>query len=275
MRKEDQRVAARRRRSRLLSTLLIVVGVVLLAVAGGLWGTARWRYHEQDVVNQQLAAYATVRDNEPDAPQSLAPEVDWAGLKAINDDVVGWLQVPGTTINYPVYQGEDNEHYLRHSALGDWTLGGQLFIACENAAPGMVDSQTYVYGHHLLDGSMFEQIAAMDDQARFDEIGTVWYVTEQTAWECEPLFVYYVHEYDTEARTFTFDDAAAFRDYLSQRLELAVSSRADAASIIAGTNHVLCLITCNYYEEYEGHGRTILVCVPKQEAAAALAAAVG
>ena len=211
MRKEDQRVAARRRRSRLLSTLLIVVGVVLLAVAGGLWGTARWRYHEQDVVNQQLAAYATVRDNEPDAPQSLAPEVDWAGLKAINDDVVGWLQVPGTTINYPVYQGEDNEHYLRHSALGDWTLGGQLFIDCENAAPGMVDSQTYVYGHHLLDGSMFEQIAAMDDQARFDEIGTVWYVTEQTAWECEPLFVYYVHEYDTEARTFTFDDAAAFR----------------------------------------------------------------
>lgn len=271
MRKEDVRAVERRRRRRLLSTLMIVAGVVLLAVAGGMWGMSQWRYHEQDVVNRKLAAYATVLDNEADAPQSQPPEVDWEGLKAINDDVVGWLQVPGTTINYPVYQGEDNEHYLRHSALGDWTLGGQLFIDCESTRPGMVDAQTYVYGHHLLDGSMFEQIAAMDDQARFDEIGTVWYVTEQTAWECEPLFVYYVHEDDTKARTFTFDDTAAFRAYLSERLASAVAARDDAATIVSGASHVLCLVTCNYYEEYEGHGRTILVCVPKQEAALALA----
>lgn len=260
-----------RRRGGWLSNLLIIVGVALLLVAGGMWAAAQWRYHEQDQVNRMLAAYATVRDNELDSETSRPPEVDWAGLKAINADVVGWLQVPGTTINYPVYQGKDNQHYLRHSATGEWTLGGQLFIDYECTRPGMVDNLTLVYGHHLLDGSMFEQIAAMDDQSRFNEIKTVWYVTEQTAYECEPLFLYYVHADDMDARLFRFQTDGEFRAYLKERLGRAVTMRDDAAQIIPGVSHALCLITCNYYEEYEGHGRTILVCVPKAEAAAALA----
>ncbi len=258
-----------RKRSNLLSNILLLVGVALLAVAVGMWGAQQWRYHEQDVVNKKLAAYATVRDNELNSPVSESPEVDWAGLKAINDDVVGWLQIPGTTINYPVYQGNDNEHYLRHAATGEWTLGGQLFIDCDNTAPGMVDPVTMIYGHHLLDGSMFEQIAALDEQERFDEIKTVWYVTESQAYELEPLMVYYVHETDETARAFTFESDEKYKEFLKARLAESVTKRQDAEQIIAGTTHVLSLVTCNYYAEYENHGRTIVVCVPKSEAAAA------
>jgi sortase B len=258
-----------RKRSNLLSDILLLVGVALLAVAVGMWGTQQWRYHEQDVVNRKLAAYAVVHDNELNSPVSEAPEVDWEGLKAINDDVVGWLQIPGTTINYPVYQAEDNERYLRHSATGEWTLGGQLFVDCENTPPGMVDSVTMVYGHHLLDGSMFEQIAALDKQERFDEIKTVWYVTEERAYELEPLMAYYVHEYDETARTFSFENDEKFREFLAARYAECVASNPNAPQIIAGTTHVLSLVTCNYYAEYENHGRTIVVCVPKEEAALA------
>ena len=56
----------------------------------------------------------------------------------------------------------------------------------------------------------------------------------------------------------------AFSDYLTERLGHAAAKRDDAAQIIGSTRHVLCLITCNYYD---GYGRTILVCVPKSEAA--------
>ena len=264
----------RRRRGkgyRMLSNLLLIAGVVMLAIAAGMWGTQQWRYHEQDVVNRELAAYATVFDDKLDTPVSQAPEVDWAGLKAINDDVVGWLQIPGTTINYPVYQAEDNERYLRHSATGEWTLGGQLFIDCDNTPPGLVDYVTMVYGHHLLDGSMFEQIAALDKQERFDEIKTIWYVTEERAYELEPLMVYYVHEHDDTARIFGFENDLKFREFLSARYAESVTSNRNAAKIIAGTTHVLSLVTCNYYDEYENHGRTIVVCVPKVEAEEALA----
>lgn len=243
-----------------LSNVLLIVGVALLLGALGMWGLSQWRYHKQAQVNEELAVYATVSEKE-----SQAPKVDWAGLKAVNDEVVGWLQVSGTTINYPVYQASDNERYLRHSATGEWTLGGQLFVDYECTRPGMVDPLTIIYGHHLLDGSMFEQIAAMDDQAHFDEIKTVWYVTEDVAWECEPLFVFYCQETDQEVRTFTFDGDEAFHKFLAKRLADAPSRRADAEQVLEGTKHALCLMTCNYLSEYGGHGRTVLVCVPKSE----------
>ena len=134
-----------------ISNFLIIVGVVLLVAAGGVWGFTQWRYHESAVENERLAAYAEVFENPSDAPQ-----VDWDGLREINGDVVGWLYVPGTTINYAVYQGEDNEQYLHHSATGNWVVSGQLFMDYQNVAPGMVDEQSIIYGHHLLNGTMFE-----------------------------------------------------------------------------------------------------------------------
>ena len=93
-----RRPPASRRRpaSRVVSNVLIALGIILLLVAAGLWGFAQWRYHEQDVQNQKLAAYVQLPTEEQ---SSEAPVVDWAGLKAINGDVVGWLYVPGTTIN--------------------------------------------------------------------------------------------------------------------------------------------------------------------------------
>ena len=246
----------RRKRNVIIANLLIVAGVLLLLTSAGMWGTAQWRYHEQDKVNRELAEFAEVQDTE-----SNAPKVDWEGLKAVNDEVCGWLQVPGTTINYPVYQAKDNEKYLRHSAKGEWTLGGQLFSDCDGTRPGMVDELTLIYGHHLLDGSMFEQIAAMDEQARFDEIDTVWYVTEKAALECEPLLLYYTQPDDQEARHFTFGSSKDFHKYLQERLDRAVTKRKDAAELIKGADRVLTLITCNYYD---GYGRTVLICVPKK-----------
>ena len=253
-----------------LSTALIVLGVVLLGAAAYLWGTAQWRYHEQDKVNRELAKYVTLdegtvapaADAEDTGPK--APVVDWAGLKAINKEVCGWLQVPGTTINYPVYQTDNNEYYLRHSAAtGEWTVGGQLFIDYENTWPGMADQVTLVYGHHLNDGSMFEQIAELDEQERFDAIDTLWYITETYNWELEPLFMYYVQPEDPEARHFKFDTQEEFTDYLKSKLERAVTKRADAAELVGKAQHVLVLATCNYYD---GYGRSLLVCIPKEEA---------
>ncbi|WP_234966923.1 class B sortase [Olsenella urininfantis] len=251
------------RRSRIVANVLIVVGILLLLAAAGLWGFSQWRYHEQDVINQKLARYAEVTDRASDAPQ-----VDWEGLKAVNKDVIGWLYIPGTNVNYPVYQGADNDQYLRHSAEGEWTIAGQLFMDYENRAPGLVDNQSIIYGHHMQNGTMFQQIAALDDQENFDKISTIWYVTEQGSYELEPLLLYYTNPEDTNVRQFSFGTQDEFHSYLSGLLSKAVTKRSDASQVIAGTDHVLTMSTCNYYD---GYGRTIFVCVPKAEASAASA----
>lgn len=253
-----------RRRRSVLSTILLVVGIALIAVAVGIWGYAQWRYHKQAETNQELAAYAQVTDD-----GSQAPVVDWAGLKAINPEVVGWIQVPGTAIDYPVYQASDNEKYLRHNMRGEYTIGGQIFLDCENTAPGMVDQQSILYGHHLKDGSMFYALYLLKDQATFDATPTVWYVTEDATYELEPLFDYFTQPDDQDVRQFQFASEDEFHSYLTERLGKAVAKRADAEQIIAGAHHVLTMSTCNYID---GYGRSELVCVPKDEAQAATAA---
>ena len=237
--------------SNVLSTILLIVGIGLLIVSGIMFGKTQVEYHAQDVINEELAAYATVSEKKDEAPV-----VDWAGLKAVNSQVVGWVQIPGTQVNYPVYQTTDNEHYLHTNAKGEWSIGGQIFMDYQNNPNGLVDQQTILYGHHMRNG-------AMNDQNTFDKVETIWYVTPTQTYELEPVFTYHTDEDDEEVRQFNFASVDEFRSYLKDRLSRAVSSRSDAAEVLSRADHVLTLFTCNYTDQY---GRTMLICVPKTEA---------
>lgn len=247
----------RKRIARALSTLLFIVAVGLLATAGGLWLYKQWQYAEQDDINEHLATYV---DSASDA--SPAPQVDWAGLKAENDEVVGWVRIPGTVVDFPVYQASDNEKYLYTSYDGSSSVGGQIFLDCDNAAPGMVDMQSIVYGHHLRNGAMFKAVSDMTNQEMFDGVTTVWYATEQGTYELEPLLTYLTDENDETVREFNFETVDELRAYLTGLLGKAETARADAAELIAGTDRVLTLCTCSY-ENDDYSGRVLLVCVPK------------
>lgn len=249
----------RKRVARVISTLLFLVGIGLLATAAGLWLYKQWQYHEQDQINEHLATYVDSHVN-PVNP----PKVDWAGLKAENGEVVGWLQIPGTVVDFPAYQASDNEKYLYTSYAGTPSVGGQIFLDCENSAPGLVDMQSVVYGHHLRNGAMFKPISDMESQEMFDGISTVWYATEEATYELEPLLVYRTDENDGSVRQFTFGSVDELRSYLTGLLGKASASRADAEETISRTDKVLTLCTCSY-EDDSYSGRVLLVCVPKTD----------
>lgn len=244
--------------SNILSIILLLVGIALLIAAAIMFGKTQVDYYAQDVINQELAAYTTVPEKKDEAPV-----VDWAGLKAVNSQVVGWIQIPGSQINYPVYQTTDNEYYLHTNAKGEWSIGGQIFMDYENNPNGLIDQQTILYGHHMRNGSMFQFIGALNDQNTFNKVETIWYVTPTQTYELEPAFTYHTDEDDDEVRQFNFTSVDEFRSYLKDRLSRAVSSRSDAAEVISRAEHVLTLFTCNYTDQY---GRTMLICVPKNEA---------
>ena len=247
------------------STILIVVGILLMLAGGIYYGYSQWCYYDQSQNNSKLAQFATIPNAQTDSDgdeTNGAPEVDWAGLKAINPEVVGWLQMPGTPVNYPVYHTDNNDRYLRHNAEGKWSIGGQVFMDCDNTEPGLVDYQTVLYGHHLKDGTMFYHFFLLNDQDKFNKTKTIWYVTEQKAYELEPLFVYYTQPEDIDVRKVSFANDQEFHEYLQQRLQKAVTRRSDADQIIPRLKHVMTMSTCNYYE---GYGRSETVCALKSE----------
>ena len=245
------------RASRIISNLLLLLGVALLVVAGTIWFKNNQRYQQNEENNEKLAVYAQLPEGE-DGP----PDIDWDALKAINPDIVGWIYIPHTVVNYPVYQGDDNEYYLDHSAYGEYSFGGQIFMDYLNTAPGMVDQQTIIYGHHQRNGSMFKTVADMEDQSVFDSVDTIWYCTEEQNYELEPLLLYKTVGTDESVRQFEFSTTEEFHEYLDGKLAQASATRSDAATLIESADHVMSLATCQYDED---NGRTVLVCVWKSE----------
>ncbi len=252
-------------RARWLPAALIGVAAALIACAAWLFADAFSKYAAQDSLNAELQAYVALSDD-----PNGAPVVDWAALEAVDPNVCAWLQVPGTSINYPIYQAEDNEYYLNTTAEGEWGIGGQVFLDCDNANPGLVDEQTLVYGHHLQNGSMFAPIAELDDQGAFDELGLLWYVTREGATQLVPLLCYRTVGTDENVRAFTWPSEDDFHAYLQALVEKAPAKAADARTLVSAASHVLTLSTCSYEED---NGRTLLVSVPAGEAARARAQA--
>ena len=113
-------------RRKVLFCLLLVLDVVLIGAA--LWFWFDRMGQEQTVADQVTQAQTHVEAGTADTP----PKVDWAALKAENPDVCAWVQIPGTPVNFPVYQGETNDTYLRTGADGNYSLGGLIFI------PGLI-----------------------------------------------------------------------------------------------------------------------------------------
>jgi sortase B len=80
--------------------------------------------------------------------------VNFNELKKENKDTVGWIQVMGTNINYPIVQTTNNDYYLTHSFKKKANLGGWIFLDYRNNIKEL-DKNTIIYGHGRLDTSMF------------------------------------------------------------------------------------------------------------------------
>lgn len=81
----------------------------------------------------------------------------FADLKKINPDTVGWIEMFGTNINYPVVHGSDNLEYLNKDIFGYSTSTGSIYLAAENNSD-FSDWYNMIYGHHMDNGAMFGDI---------------------------------------------------------------------------------------------------------------------
>lgn len=81
-------------------------------------------------------------------------DIDFASLRSINPDVVGWLYYKDTVIDYPVVQGSDNDVYLHTMFDGSEGDFGTLFVDFITEKP-FEQFNTIIYGHHMKNGSMF------------------------------------------------------------------------------------------------------------------------
>lgn len=85
--------------------------------------------------------------------QALA-QLDLEALRQVNPDVIGWISIPGTDVFFPIMKTDNNQHYLNYTWKNESSSVGAIFMetTCE---AGLTDFNTIIYGHQMMDGSMF------------------------------------------------------------------------------------------------------------------------
>ena len=93
-------------------------------------------------------------------------KVDLEALKEINSDIVGWVKIDDTTIDYPIVQSFNNEYYLDRNYLHEFATAGSIFLDYRN---DLDDNFLIVYGHRMSYGGMFSDIIKFQSREYFNE----------------------------------------------------------------------------------------------------------
>ena len=171
-------------------------------------------------------------------------------LQKQNSDIVGWIEIEGTNINYPVLQGTDNEYYLDHDYKHKKTAKGSIFLN-KDYDWNIPSTNLLIYGHNMKNGEMFEDLLNYSSEEYYKNHPIIRFTTanEDNEYEIFSAFrarVYYKSETNV-FRYYNFINANSEEEY-NEFIKNAKSSALYDTGINASYGEkLITLITCSYH----------------------------
>lgn len=196
---------------------------------------------------------------QPEDEAEGTPEITekWKQLYAENNDLIGWLTVEGTKIDYPVMQCEDDEYYLYHNFNREEDKYGCLYVKhiADVDTPG---TNFIIYGHHMKDDSMFGDLDKYESESFCRKHGSISFDTlyEERTYEVIAAFRTQVTENDTGFKYYQFyqaDTEEEFRYFYENVMGMSIYDTGTAAEF---GDTFLTLSTCSGYAE---NGRFVVI----------------
>ena len=197
---------------------------------------------------------AVLSDEEMVAEEAAKAYEKYGTLYEQNNDFVGWIQIDGTNINYPVMQTPDNpDYYLKHSFENTWSDYGVPYL--DEACVIGRSNNLVIYGHHMSNGSMFCDLELYSDPAFCMDHPVIRFDTLSSFGEYEVIAVF---RYNTNQETFRYDrevnmDETRFSWFMEQVHARELFSTGKDASF---GDQLLTLSTCEYTYK---NGRLVVV----------------
>lgn len=209
-----------------------------------------------DWTNDVEAAFATLAESSNSGEGKTG--VDLSACLSANADFIGWLQIPGTTVDYPVVQTDDVDYYLNHTFTGKKSyIGTLLSLGKTNfVAPSR---NIAIYGHHIRsnDKVMFSPLLAYKDESFYADHTTVYLDTHYHTETYTIFAVLNMKNGDWEPSTADFNSEEAYMDFIHRAKTQAMY---DTGVEIQPSDYILTLITCD--RSYGGKdGRLVVMAV--------------
>lgn len=195
---------------KVIRTVPIVV-LVLSVIAGGIFG---FNAYKKSLDAKKLASdMKTAVDIEsgeelPDNP------INFKELKKKNEDIYAWITIENTQVDYPIVQAyeEDDDFYLDHNINRKYDINGSIYTERANSLD-FSDPNTLIYGHNMLDGSMFQNLHKFRSKKFFDENKYIFIYTEGHILKYE-IFAAYKSDNRHILNSYDFSKKEVFKEYL-------------------------------------------------------------
>ena len=178
-----------------------------------------------------------IEKNEENSEQKT--EINWESLERTNKDIIGWIKIDNTNINYPILQDSSNLKYLKHSYNGKYNANGSIFTLNSNP---FVEDETIVYGHNMKNKKMFSQLDQYMKEDFFYKHSTFNIYTKNQNYKATIFSFYSINVYEEENNIKTLN--------LSEKIEYYKMKSRYRVKNLDKIDKIIKLSTCSYFNNH-------------------------
>ena len=172
----------------------------------------------------------------------------------VNNEYKFWIKVENTNIDYPVAQGKDNDYYINHDFNKNENISGAIFLDYRNNF--INDLNTIVYGHHMRNETMFNNLVKFKDSNFFNENNKIKIIYDGKELEYKVFSVYVIDDKNNYLIT-NFNNSNEYNNYIKEIRDRSLYKN-DVE--VTDKDKIITLSTCSF--EFEGartvvHGKLI------------------
>lgn len=247
----------KKKKSKMSIPIAVMLAVCLIVFAVSIWQLSgiflEYKEGEDEYeellqyVNEELpeVEYGEEETESESAEGEAQPEeerlqrVSLDELKAINEEIIGWIEIPGTNISYPLMYTSDNAYYLNHTFSGKVNSAGSIFVEALNSA-AFTDLHTIIYGHNMKNGSMFATLKNYTSPSYLVAHPTV-YIDLEDGTHAYQIFSCYETPAESDSYTIGFAPDEQYETFLQT---LKGRSAYDTGVEVTVNDSIISLSTC-------------------------------
>lgn len=209
--------------------LLIIICLIIFTISISILIKDFVAYKENTASTEQLIEVVVQVDETTEKSS-----INWQQLQEINSDIIGWIEIENTNINYPILK-DNNLYYINHSYDKKYNKNGSIFTT--NALP-FIDEETVIYGHNMKNGTMFSELSKYLKKDFLDSANTIKIYTPTGDYECKIFSAYSIgidDEYNN-IKSLNFEE----------RIEYYKKSSKHNITNVNDITKIIKLTTCSY-----------------------------